>query len=129
MVVGPGLGDDPATLEAAALVIKQVRAADIPLVIDADGIRVVANQPELILGYAKCVITPNAPEFQLLCEARIAARSQSISPVASFILICAFAFCMAVLPSIQLDARPDTAVMMLPIISIDSLVTSQQENI
>jgi len=69
MVVGPGLGDDPATLEAAALIIKQVRAADIPLVIDADGIRVVANQPELILGYAKCVLTPNAPEFRLLCEA------------------------------------------------------------
>lgn len=52
-VVGPGLGDDPAALEAAALVIKMARVAEIPLVIDADGIRVVANQPDIISGCPK----------------------------------------------------------------------------
>jgi len=41
----------------------------------------------------------NHSSFHEDCDARIAARSQSISPVASFIRIVASAFCIAVLPS------------------------------
>jgi len=56
-------------MEATASTIKQARAADLPLVIDADGLWLVQQQPDLISGYEKAILTPNAAEFNRLCEA------------------------------------------------------------
>lgn len=38
------------------------------MVVDADGIGVVCMHPELIQGYPRAVLTPNAPEFWRLCD-------------------------------------------------------------
>jgi ATP-dependent NAD(P)H-hydrate dehydratase len=41
----------------------QVKAANVPLVIDADGLWHLIHSPSLIKGYTKAVLTPNAMEF------------------------------------------------------------------
>ena len=69
LVVGPGLGRDAAMLGAAARIVAAARARGLPLVLDADGLFLVAQQPELVRGYALCVLTPNATEFARLAKA------------------------------------------------------------
>lgn len=68
LVIGPGLGRDPSILAAARDVLQRARAADLPLVLDADGLHLVQQEPELVRGYAKAVLTPNANEFRRLCS-------------------------------------------------------------
>lgn len=48
-----------------------MRAAvqELPLVIDADGIAIVANNPGVVKGYRRAIITPNAPELWRLADA------------------------------------------------------------
>jgi hypothetical protein len=56
--------------------------------------------------------------FHELWDALIAAKSQSISPVASFIRMVASAFCMAVLPSKYEDAKLVTELNIVPSILV-----------
>eukprot|EP00658_Telonema_sp_P-2_P027346 TRINITY_DN21137_c0_g1_i1.p1 TRINITY_DN21137_c0_g1~~TRINITY_DN21137_c0_g1_i1.p1 ORF type:complete len:337 (+),score=82.27 TRINITY_DN21137_c0_g1_i1:55-1065(+) len=67
LVVGPGLGRDPAMLDAARAVIRAARGLGLPLIIDADGLWLIAQNPDVINGYTKAVLTPNAREFEQLC--------------------------------------------------------------
>lgn len=69
LVVGPGLGRDPVTLEAVRCVLKVARSATVPLVIDADGLFIVESDVELVKGYGRCVLTPNSREFKRLIKA------------------------------------------------------------
>ena len=59
--VGPGLGTDEAALARLATVI----AADVPVVVDADGLTLLAQHPELLAARAgrPTVLTPHAGEF------------------------------------------------------------------
>ena len=41
----------------------------VPIVIDADGLKVVAEQPDVVRGYKRVVLTPNAPELWRLADA------------------------------------------------------------
>jgi hypothetical protein len=41
----------------------------LPLVIDADGISIVAAHPEVVKGYTRAVLTPNVPELWRLADA------------------------------------------------------------
>ena len=66
LVVGPGLGRDPSMLATAREVLVLARAAGLPVVVDADGLLLVQKEPELVRGYAKAVLTPNANEFRRL---------------------------------------------------------------
>jgi len=69
VVIGPGLGRDSLMQETAAKVISIVRKRKMPLVLDADGLFLVQNHPEVIKGYASAVLTPNVMEFKRLCDA------------------------------------------------------------
>ena len=69
VVIGPGLGRDTLMQETAAKVIRIVREKKMPLVLDADGLFLVQNHPEIINGYASAVLTPNVMEFKRLCDA------------------------------------------------------------
>jgi ATP-dependent NAD(P)H-hydrate dehydratase len=69
LVVGPGLGRDPRLQEVAGLVIQRAVADGIPCVIDADGLRVVMEKPDLVKGSKWTVLTPNVPEFRRLLAA------------------------------------------------------------
>ncbi|KAL0614782.1 ATP-dependent -NADH-hydrate dehydratase [Plecturocebus cupreus] len=50
-------------------ILEASKARDIPVVIDADGLWLVAQQPALIQGYRKAVLTPNHMEFSRLHDA------------------------------------------------------------
>ncbi|KAM5312933.1 ATP-dependent (S)-NAD(P)H-hydrate dehydratase isoform 3-T3 [Glossophaga mutica] len=69
LVVGPGLGRDDAVLENVKGILEASKARAIPVIIDADGLWLIAQQPALIQGYQKAVLTPNHMEFIRLCEA------------------------------------------------------------
>ena len=43
-------------------------AASLPMVIDADGIRVVLDRPDILAGSQWTVLTPNKPEYRRLVE-------------------------------------------------------------
>ncbi|KAG2492620.1 hypothetical protein HYH03_009036 [Edaphochlamys debaryana] len=68
LVVGPGLGRDPLLLDIARSVIIRARALKMPLVLDGDGLFLVAREPELVAGYTNCVLTPNLNEFRRLAS-------------------------------------------------------------
>jgi hydroxyethylthiazole kinase-like uncharacterized protein yjeF len=68
-VVGPGLG----TTEAAAAQVREVLAADVPVVVDADALTLVAKEPELLemlrARTHTTVLTPHARELARLLVA------------------------------------------------------------
>ncbi|NKY89212.1 NAD(P)H-hydrate dehydratase [Nocardia veterana] len=62
-VFGPGAGTDDAARETLA----QLLATDLPVVVDADGLTLLAGAPELVTGRAApTVLTPHAGEFARL---------------------------------------------------------------
>lgn len=69
IVIGPGLGRDEAMQETCARVIEAARKANIPFVLDADGLMIATKRPELVKGYTECILTPNVVEFGRLAEA------------------------------------------------------------
>ncbi|XP_077199875.1 ATP-dependent (S)-NAD(P)H-hydrate dehydratase isoform X3 [Paroedura picta] len=69
VVIGPGLGRDDILLENAKGIIEKSKVKGIPIVIDADGLWLLAQQPSLIQGYPRAILTPNAMEFSRLYEA------------------------------------------------------------
>ena len=68
IVVGPGLGREHYMQSAAKTAIALARQHDQYIVIDADGLFLVGNEPDVIKGYKKAVLTPNVVEFARLCE-------------------------------------------------------------
>lgn len=69
LVIGPGLGRDGVTLKVVAEVIKEARSRSIPFVLDADGLLLVTEDPDLVKGYQECILTPNVVEFGRLAKA------------------------------------------------------------
>ncbi|KAG7463402.1 hypothetical protein MATL_G00176140 [Megalops atlanticus] len=69
VVVGPGLGRDDKLLKNAKDIIEKSKTRDIPIIIDADGLWLIAQQPSIIQGYQKGILTPNFMEFSRLYEA------------------------------------------------------------
>lgn len=79
LVIGPGLGRDKAMQETCARVIQEARKRGIPFVLDADGLLLAQERPELVNGYEECILTPNVVEFGRLCKAR-GIQSKSDNP-------------------------------------------------
>ncbi|MGV9775699.1 NAD(P)H-hydrate dehydratase [Streptosporangium sp. NPDC003464] len=72
-VLGPGLGTGPEALAVA----RSVLASDVPVLVDADGLTLVAQDRSLLRRAAPVLITPHAGELSRLLEvprARIEAR-------------------------------------------------------
>lgn len=69
LVVGPGLGRDPLMQQTVGHVVAAARKANLPLVLDADALLLVQNQPDLVRGYPLAVLTPNVVEFGRLEKA------------------------------------------------------------
>ncbi|XP_004577672.4 ATP-dependent (S)-NAD(P)H-hydrate dehydratase isoform X1 [Ochotona princeps] len=69
LVVGPGLGREDRLLGNVQDILEASKARGIPVVIDADGLWLVAQQPALVRGYHKALLTPNHAEFSRLHEA------------------------------------------------------------
>lgn len=69
LVIGPGLGRDPLMQDTVAEVIRAARRENLSLVLDADALFTIQNDPDLIRGYEECVLTPNLVEFGRLAKA------------------------------------------------------------
>lgn len=69
LVIGPGLGRDPKIFEVVTKLIELISKRQIPLIIDADGLFLITEKPELIKNFTSPVIlTPNKIEFERLCS-------------------------------------------------------------
>ncbi|KAI5646557.1 carbohydrate kinase domain-containing protein [Phthorimaea operculella] len=69
IVIGPGLGREQATFNVVSDLIKTIQEKNIPLVIDADGLFLITEKPELVKDFTSPVIlTPNKIEFERLCN-------------------------------------------------------------
>ncbi|CAG9795080.1 unnamed protein product [Diatraea saccharalis] len=69
VVIGPGLGREPNIFDVVAELIKIIEDKKIPLVIDADGLFLISNKPELLKNFSSPVIlTPNKIEYDRLCN-------------------------------------------------------------
>lgn len=65
VVIGPGLGIENETKKAILDLFRLIRTAYKPLVIDADAIKVLAENPDVLAG-TPTVTTPHRGEFKLL---------------------------------------------------------------
>jgi len=70
LVIGPGLGRDQLMQDTCAKVIEAARKANMPFVLDADGLNLAQTRPELVQGYRECILTPNVVEFGRLCKSK-----------------------------------------------------------
>ena len=63
VVLGPGLGRNQSMGGRLALILERIKALDLPVVLDADGLWHLAANPSMLRGYTRAVITPNPQEF------------------------------------------------------------------
>lgn len=68
IVVGPGLGQDPVNQDCAHKIMRLARDNELPMVIDADGLRIVTQDTSLLNGCFSSVITPNFNELHRLAN-------------------------------------------------------------
>ncbi|KAF8467753.1 H-hydrate dehydratase [Kalaharituber pfeilii] len=69
LVVGPGLGRDILMHVTVSKIIVAARERGMGIVLDADALLIVQENPDIIRGYDSAVITPNVAEFARLCKA------------------------------------------------------------
>lgn len=63
IVIGPGLGREDKTFKTIVELISICRDMKKPLVIDADGLFLVSQKPDIVRDYPGLILTPNAMEF------------------------------------------------------------------
>lgn len=68
LLIGPGLGRDTEVMRAAADIVREASLRNLPVVLDADSITMVVNNPGVVRGCPFVVLTPNANEFKNLCK-------------------------------------------------------------
>lgn len=70
VLVGPGLGRADNILDQAAQIIELAKENSLPLIIDADGLSLVQQRPDLVREYKanSVYLTPNVMEFHRLLE-------------------------------------------------------------
>ncbi|KZP19361.1 Ribokinase-like protein [Athelia psychrophila] len=68
LVLGPGLGREPYMQAHAKLALSIARSQGMFVVLDADALWLVTQDPQLIRGYRRAVLTPNVMEFKRLSE-------------------------------------------------------------
>ncbi|XP_063417729.1 ATP-dependent (S)-NAD(P)H-hydrate dehydratase-like [Mytilus trossulus] len=82
VVLGPGLGRDPVVcLDTAKNILEEVKKKNLPLVVDADGLFLITEHPDLIKSYGKAILTPNIVEFGRLYEKMMGEKPKPEEPV------------------------------------------------
>lgn len=77
LVIGPGLGRDPGILACVKKIVMVAKEMQKNIVIDADGVFLLTNEPEVILGYRKAILTPNGGEFPRLYKRMLGREVQN----------------------------------------------------
>jgi len=68
LVIGPGLGREPYMQTFAKIALSLAREKGMFIVLDADALFIVGQDPSVIQGYRRAVVTPNIVEFKRLSE-------------------------------------------------------------
>ncbi|KAF0896853.1 hypothetical protein E2562_029363, partial [Oryza meyeriana var. granulata] len=68
IVVGPGLGRDPFLLDCAGNIMRHARQANIPTVVDGDGLFLITNNLSLVEHNSLAILTPNVYEYKRLVQ-------------------------------------------------------------
>ncbi|XP_015437822.1 PREDICTED: ATP-dependent (S)-NAD(P)H-hydrate dehydratase [Dufourea novaeangliae] len=68
IIIGPGLGRDDKIFKIIVELISICRDMKKPLIIDADGLFLVSQKPDIIKEYPGVILTPNAMEFSRLVK-------------------------------------------------------------
>ncbi|XP_076240779.1 NAD(P)HX dehydratase isoform X2 [Calliopsis andreniformis] len=68
IIIGPGLGRDDKIFKTILELISICREIKKPLVIDADGLYLISQKPEILKDYPGAILTPNAMEFSRLVK-------------------------------------------------------------
>ncbi|KAL5276876.1 CARKD family protein [Megaselia abdita] len=66
LVVGPGLGREENTLRTVTELIVKCKELNMPLIIDADGLFLIAKNPKIIKNHSNVILTPNVMEYRNL---------------------------------------------------------------
>lgn len=66
LIIGPGLGRNASILNNVKGIIEKARQLNIPIVVDADGLWLLTEQPNTIKDYQNAILTPNVVEFTRL---------------------------------------------------------------
>ena len=87
-VVGPGMGTD----QGAADLLRDVLSTDVPVIVDADGLTLLAENPSLVRSRtAPTVLTPHDREFARLAgevgDDRLAAARRAASDLGATVLL------------------------------------------
>ncbi|KAK3768078.1 hypothetical protein RRG08_009204 [Elysia crispata] len=88
IIVGPGLGREEKILKSTSAVIEEAKQRKLPIVIDADGLFLVTQNPDIIKGYDNVVLTPNVAEFGRLYKKIFNKDADSEEPVESLKQLC-----------------------------------------
>lgn len=88
LVVGPGLGREEQVLKSTSDVIEKAKEKEIPIVIDADGLFLVTQNPEIIKGYTNVILTPNVAEFGRLFNKVFKKDPDPEEPIVSVKQLC-----------------------------------------
>ncbi|CAC5358156.1 CARKD [Mytilus coruscus] len=82
VVLGPGLGTDPVIcLDIAKNILEEVKKKNLPLVVDADGVFLLTEYPDIIKSYGKAILTPNVVEFERLFQKVMGEKPKPEEPV------------------------------------------------
>ncbi|XP_066335466.1 ATP-dependent (S)-NAD(P)H-hydrate dehydratase-like isoform X2 [Miscanthus floridulus] len=68
IVVGPGLGRDSFLLDCVSNIMRHAQQANIPTVVDGDGLFLVTNNLSLVQGNPLAILTPNVYEYKRLVQ-------------------------------------------------------------
>jgi ATP-dependent NAD(P)H-hydrate dehydratase len=68
LVIGPGLGREPYMQTFAKIALSLARQKGMFIVLDADALYLVGQDPSIIQAYRRAVLTPNVVEFKRLSE-------------------------------------------------------------
>lgn len=66
LIIGPGLGREELLQDRAKQLIIEAKLRSLPLVLDADSLVLVSEDPSIIKSYSKAILTPNRVELQRL---------------------------------------------------------------
>ncbi|CAH8850747.1 unnamed protein product [Trichobilharzia szidati] len=81
---GPGLGLTE-NIENTIKLIDYCKSANKPIVIDADALYIINQNPSLIQGYNKTILTPNTIEFSRLYYSVFASRPNNINDATEYL--------------------------------------------
>eukprot|EP01090_Pellita_catalonica_P023254 TRINITY_DN9452_c0_g1_i1.p1 TRINITY_DN9452_c0_g1~~TRINITY_DN9452_c0_g1_i1.p1 ORF type:complete len:275 (+),score=19.13 TRINITY_DN9452_c0_g1_i1:122-826(+) len=81
-VVGPGMGKGDIMMDMGKFVIEQAIKLNKILVVDADGINIICQNPAILKGYRKIILTPNFNEYRRLCDAYGLTNTATVSELA-----------------------------------------------